>query len=294
VTGDEQLEAAGEGFDPRRLFDLTGSGVLVIGAGQGLGAATSRVLSAYGARVLCVDLDKGLAEAIAAEVGGVPWSGDVTDEAQALELVETATNELGGIDGMVDVVGGALFKPLAELTLEDWDGQFQRNLRHAFVLGREVGARQAASGGGSIVFISSIAAFYGGRLHAAYGASKAALLAWTKALAQEYGPAGVRVNAIAPGATSTPRNRRRWSEDPSVERETADATLLKRVGQDWHIGAAALYLTAPAGGNVTGQCLTVDGGTLALEPFLARGEGYERIAADSELGGADLSFRKAD
>ncbi len=144
--------------DILRSLDMNGRGYVVIGAGQGIGAATCRALAGLGARLLCVDNDRERGEAIARETGG-SWSGaDVTKRADVIRVFEQA-HDLFGQDlcGAADIVGMAKIGPLGALTDEDWDQQFDVVLRHVFLTIQIGGERLAARGGGSLAFVGSIA-----------------------------------------------------------------------------------------------------------------------------------------
>lgn len=256
--------------DYRALFDLQGRGFMVAGAGQGIGEAAARALHAFGARVLCIDRDAERAEEIARAIGGVPAQADITDEGEVLRLIDLAEHELGRLDGLVDVVGGARFVTIRELEVADWDQQFTGNLRHAYLLGRHVGIRLAGSGGGSMVFISSIAAEFGSRAHPAYSAAKLALNSWVKSLSEEFGPNGVRANAVAPGPTLTARMRSAWDDD-SIQ-EMAKPTVRGALGKPEEIACTVVFLASDAAGNITGQTILADGGVSVRDPIYGGGE----------------------
>ena len=154
---------------------LDGRGMVVLGAGQGIGAATAHALAQAGARVLCVDKEAGLAEQIAREVGGVPCTADVTRRDEMARIFATARETLGGVRGIVDIVGMAKLGPLSSFSDADYEWQFDVVLRHAF-LALQLGAPLVAqSGGGAITFVGSISGNACLPNEVVYGASKAAL-----------------------------------------------------------------------------------------------------------------------
>ena len=246
---------------------VDGRSYVVVGAGQGMGRQTCHALAQVGARkIVCVDIDEDRAKDIAEEIGiGVPWSGDVTTRAEAARLADFADRELGNIDGIVDIVGMARWASLLDMDDENWDWSFDMNLRHAFLLSQEFGRRMVKTGGGTMVFIASASGFSGAPMHAAYGAAKAALMAWIQSIAVELGPLGVRANAVAPGVIHTPRMEAAFTED---QRERNIAVVpLGRMGRPDDIAGAVLYLTSDLSSFVSGRTILVDGAVDAKFPY---------------------------
>ncbi len=246
---------------------VDGRSYVVVGAGQGMGRQTCHALAQVGARkIVCVDIDEERAKDIAEEIGiGVPWSGDVTTRAEAARLADFADQELGNIDGIVDIVGMARWASLLDMDDENWDWSFDMNLRHAFLLSQEFGRRMVKTGGGTMVFIASASGFSGAPMHAAYGAAKAALMAWIQSIAVELGPLGVRANAVAPGVILTPRMEAAFTED---QRERNIAVVpLGRMGRPDDIAGAVLYLTSDLSSFVSGRTILVDGAVDAKFPY---------------------------
>ena len=232
-----------------------------------MGRQTCHALAQVGARkIVCVDIDEDRAKDIAEEIGiGVPWSGDVTTRAEAARLADFADQELGNIDGIVDIVGMARWASLLDMDDENWDWSFDMNLRHAFLLSQEFGRRMVKTGGGTMVFIASASGFSGAPMHAAYGAAKAALMARIQSIAVELGPLGVRANAVAPGVILTPRMEAAFTED---QRERNIAVVpLGRMGRPDDIAGAVLYLTSDLSSFVSGRTILVDGAVDAKFPY---------------------------
>lgn len=263
VHDDETVDYGG-------LYRLDGQAFLVVGAGQGIGEASARMLHAMGARVLCVDRELERARRVAGSIGGPAAGGDITREEVVVELLDACERDLGGLDGIVDVVGGARFVPIPEMDADEWDLQFTGNLRHAYLLGRHGGMRMAARGAGVMVFVSSIAALTGSRAHPAYSATKAALVNWVMSLAEEFGPSGVRVNSVAPGATLTARMAQAWREEAIAG--MARPTSRGRLGKPEEIAATIAFLASPAAGNITGQTIVADGGAVTRDPVYGGGD----------------------
>jgi NAD(P)-dependent dehydrogenase (short-subunit alcohol dehydrogenase family) len=247
------------------LLRLDGRRFVVIGAGLGIGRQTAHALSGAGARVACVDVEADRAHAVASEVGGVAVVGDATQRADAQRVFDTATEALGGLEGVVDIVGMARFSALTAVDDDEWDWQFDIVLRHAYLAVQLGGRRLAAGSGGVMAFVASASGLTSAPHHAAYGAAKAALMSLVRSAAVELGPAGVRVNAVAPGVVWTPRIAAQRGE-PGRARNTAN-TPLRRVALPADIAAALLFLCSDLAAYVTGQTLVVDGGVGAKFPY---------------------------
>lgn len=243
--------------------------VLAGAGGGGIGEATAHTLHALGAKILCVDRDGAQAEKVARMVDGIPLAVDVTQEDEVIQAIETAIDGFGRLDGVVDIVGGGRFTRVPELGLDEWDAQFTYNLRHAYLIGRHAGMRLAESGSGSIVFVTSVAAFFGSGAMPAYSAAKLALVSWVRSLAEEFGPSGVRVNSVAPGATLTSRMNSMWSEQ--ARESMAEPTMLGRLGRPEEIAGPIAFLLSPAAGNITGQTILADGGASTRDPVYGNG-----------------------
>lgn len=240
------------------LLRLDGQGFIVLGAGQGMGRQTAHALAQVGARVFCVDLDALRAREVAEEVGGIAWTGDCTRRSEVEAMVAQAEQSLGRIAGFVDIIGLALWAGVLEMEDADWDRQFDVVLRHAYLVSQLAGRRMRDTGGGSMVFIASISGRTGAPRHAAYGAAKAALMAWVQSLALELGPLGIRANAVAPGSILTPRRAEAYTAEKKAE--AARLIPLGRRGNPSEIAAAVLFLCSPLASYVCGQTLVVDGG----------------------------------
>src|SRR5262245_8192532 len=209
------------------LLRLDGRGFVVVGAGQGIGRQTAHALAAAGARVVCADVERDRAATVATEVGGTPWAGDVRARDAVERLIADAGRALGRLDGVVDIVGEARFGPFLDCSDEDWEWSFQMVLRHAYLVA-QLAARAMADRRGVMVFVASVSGLTSAPRHAAYGAAKAGLMSLVRTVAVELGPAGVRVNAVAPGAVWTPRVAALLGEDGKM-RNAANAPL-RRIG----------------------------------------------------------------
>ena len=250
----------------RGLFDLTDRVALVSGATGGLGAATVEALASRGATVVVSDIDAAACEFQASVVRSqghhaLAASADMSDADSIASLVDWTASRCGRIDVLVcnaGVQGPA--GPIAETTDRDWKTVMDVNLRSAHLLAAHVAPGMAQRGEGSVILMSSIAGLRGNSAIGLYGLSKAALAQLARNLAVEWGPRGVRVNAISPGLIRTPLAGSLLGNEEFMRRRLA-ATPLRRVGEPAEIAGAVVFLASRAGGFVNGHNLVVDGGT---------------------------------
>lgn len=240
---------------------LDDRGIVVLGAGQGIGRQATHALASVGARVFCVDKDPGLAADVAKEVDGIAWSGDAIARDDAQRLFDDAEAEMGRVDGVVDIIGMAQYRSLVDLDDELWDWHHDIVLRHAFLAAQLGGRAMARTGGGTMVFVASVSGLQSAPMHSAYGAAKAGLMSLVRSAAVELGPRGIRVNAVAPGVVWTPRVSGYLGEEGKAR--NAENAPLRRVALPADIAAAILFLTSDLSSYVTGQTLVVDGGVTA-------------------------------
>ena len=239
------------------LARLDGRTMVVLGAGNGIGRQVSHALAQSGARVACVDREPGLAEFVAGEVGGLPLTADVTQRSE-VERVFAEAAAGGPIRGVIDIVGMPRLGALRNLDDADWRWQFDIVLTHAFLAVQIGGEAVARAGGGSLVFVGSLAGLATLPGQVAYGAAKAALHHLVAGAAREFGPRGVRINAVAPGFVHTPRLNSLVSQEQWTR---IDAQIpLGSAAQPAEIAAAILFLSSDLASHVTGHTLSVDGG----------------------------------
>lgn len=254
---------------PGRLR-LDGKGIVVIGAGQGIGRQATHALAQAGASCFCVDLDEDLATDIAKEVGGTAWAGDAIQRESSARLFADARDALGRIDGVVDIVGMARYAALAEVDDDNWNWHFDIVLRHAFLAMQHAAAAMKETGGGAMAFVASVSGITAAPMHAAYGAAKAGLIALVKSGAVEYGKDNIRINAVAPGMVWTPRVSAYIDE--AGKKRNEDNTPLRRVALPADIAGPLLFFMSDLAGYVTGQTLIVDGGVAAKFPYPMPGQ----------------------
>ncbi len=265
------------------MVDTTGLGLvgrrtLVVGAGSGIGRATAVLLGQFGARVALGDIDAERGAAVAKEIGSengtVPIVlGDVTEAAEADRVVNEAADALGGLDALINIVGMAAWGDLLSMTDATWSLELNRNLTQHLNVSRAAARRWIADGSpGRIAVVASVSGIYGAPNHGAYGAAKAGLMGLVRTMAQEWGPHGIRVNAVAPDMIATPRvlaayeGTGRDHGDDAV----ADGASIGRSGVPEEIAGPLVFLVSDLSSYMTGQSLVVDGGTMTAFPH-ARG-----------------------
>lgn len=250
------------------LFSLDGRVALVTGASSGLGESFARVLAGAGAKIALAARRGDRLVALAKELQdqgarALPIEVDVSDPAQVARAVEETETELGPLRILVNNAGVAKTAAALETSLEDWDSVIEVNLRGAWIMAQEAGRAMAAHGeGGSIINISSILGLNGTQGVPAYGASKAALINLTRALAAEWARHGIRVNALAPGYIETNLNK-------DFLASQAGEAIRKRIpqrrfGRLHDLDGPLLLLAGDAGGFMTGSVVVVDGGQSSI------------------------------
>jgi 3-oxoacyl-[acyl-carrier protein] reductase len=249
--------------------NLAGKTAFVTGGSKGIGAATCRLLAANGVKVAVVARGAETAEELANELrtGGadaVALVADCTDAASVDTARRSAEEQLGPVDLLVAFAGGfESFTPVAEMTLEEWRQVLEANLTSTFVTVRAFLPGMIERGNGSIVTMSSISARYLDKLtQAAYAASKAGVIMFTRHLAIEVGPHGIRANCVAPGTTMSERIERVMS-DEAIER-TRLLSPLQRLGEPDDTANATVFLLSDAASWLTGVTLDVNGGRVML------------------------------
>lgn len=248
-----------------QMFDLTDRPALVVGAASGIGRAGAKALAAFGARVVCADINVEGAEQTAAEIDADEGAGRASVRAldvTSSEDCRAAAQELSTTEILLITPAVNRRKPLIQTTDDDYEHVLGVNLMGTYRLLREFGATMANQGRGSIIAIASVRARSVERGQGLYGASKAGLVLMAQALAEELGDRGVRVNTIAPAGVETPLARQ-IRDDPGWYEAFETKPMIRRWAQPEEMGGAIVFLASDASSYVTGSMLAVDGGWLA-------------------------------
>jgi NAD(P)-dependent dehydrogenase (short-subunit alcohol dehydrogenase family) len=250
-----------------RLFGLSGKVAVVTGGASGIGLSAVELLAGAGAKVAVVDRNLDAAEQALAKAGadGVAVEADVAEEPAVERATDAVMQKFGRIDILVNCAGIAIRRPAVEVSLADWDKVLAVNMTGTFLFSRAVARHMiAAKQGGAIVQTASIMGLSGGGLYPniSYQTSKGAVVNMTRALAVEWAPHRIRVNAVAPTWVKTPFIAGLMEQPELIQRIEA-ITPLARLAEPEDVAAAILYLAGPGAGMVTGHTLFVDGGFLA-------------------------------
>ena len=253
---------------------------IVTGAGSGIGAATARLLAAEGASVTVADLDEARATAIAADIaaaGGIARAQavDVADPAGVQAMVDATVAAFGGLDVLHNnaaaIDQNALDQDVVTADLATWERVLAVNLTGPMLGCRFAIPAMIERGGGAIVNTASAAAFYGSRTLAAYGTSKAGVVALTRYVAAAYADRGIRCNAVAPGVVVDRAVQDADAAAPTPRLGTYVAGhLVGRLGYPEEIASAVAYLASDEAAFVTGECLRIDGGLTVPSPLHRR------------------------
>jgi NAD(P)-dependent dehydrogenase (short-subunit alcohol dehydrogenase family) len=239
----------------------------VTGAARGIGLAITRWFFQHGHRVAVIDNDAATLTAteatLRAELGEragdlLVIHGDVSDPAQVSAAVQRIEQTFGRLDALVNNAGVATFKPIGDTSFDEWRWVMATNLDGPFLCVQACAPLMLQGGGGAVVNIASISGLRASTLRVAYGTSKAALIHLTRQQAVEYGNAGIRVNAIAPGPVETEMAKK--VHTPAIRADYHDTIPLARYGSLEEIANAVGFLCSPQASYVNGQVLAVDGG----------------------------------
>jgi NAD(P)-dependent dehydrogenase (short-subunit alcohol dehydrogenase family) len=256
------------------VLGLTGKNALVVGGGFGMGRETALLLARVGANVAVADLDLARAQAVQAEVealGGkaTAIAGDVTRAEDARRVVDEAVAFFGRLEVVCNVVGLASWADLFGIDDDAWANQFAINLVHHANIGRAA-ARHMIDNKipGRMAFVASVSGLYGAPMHAAYGAAKAGLMALVRTMSQEWGPYGIRVNAVAPDLIATPRVKAGFDAQGITPAQVAarEGVSLGRMGEPFDIAGPLVFLVSDLSAFISGQTIISDGGTHAAFP----------------------------
>ena len=248
---------------------LEGKAAVITGASRGIGKYIARALAREGCDLaICARGADTLEETaddlrgIGVEVIAEPM--DITDDGAPAELIETAATRLGGVDILVNNVGGNRRKPFEELTDQDWEDLIELNFMSHVRCSREAIPHMREAGAGSIIFISSIfGREVGGTGLSLYNTTKSALISVSKIMAQELSGERIRVNCVAPGSIRFPGGSwdRRYKEDPEAMEAFIEENLpIGRFGHADEVADLVTFLSSERASLLTGTCINVDGG----------------------------------
>jgi NAD(P)-dependent dehydrogenase (short-subunit alcohol dehydrogenase family) len=245
-----------------QAFDLSEELVLITGGGTGLGFGMARCLLETGAKVVITGRRETVLQQAVEQLGDSACYRvhDVTDLKSSKEVVASIESEIGSVTTLINNAGHIIKKPLEETGHQEFDHLLETHVTGALALSQAVIPSMKAAGRGHILFIVSMAAFFGLPNIIAYTAAKSALRGMVRAMATELSPDGIRVNAIAPGWIWSELLQKTVEVDPARKQRVLSRTPMGRFGQAEDIGWAAVYLCSPAANFVTGVCLPVDGG----------------------------------
>ena len=254
---------------PGRMADRV---ALITGGGGGIGEATGQLFAEEGGRIALVDVDRAAVETaaggIAAAVPGaevLPLVADLAHEAEARRVVDETAKRFGALDCLINVAGVRVYTSLAEAEAKDWEHILGVNvLATAYCRKAALPLLRSAAGGGTIVNLSSVYGVMGRAGMGQYDTTKAAVLGFTRALAVEESPHGIRVNAVCPGGTITPFHIRaaaaKGVSEAELRAQRAGDNLLGRWAEPREVAYAILFLACDESSFITGSTLMVDAG----------------------------------
>ncbi len=249
-------------------FDLTGKIALMTGASKGMGRSMATALAAHGAKVMISSRKQGQLDTAAAEINeeigaervyGFAANAGRKEELQA--LVDKTHEVIGEVDILVGNAGvNVFYGNISEIPDESYEKIMKTNVQANLWLARMVSPDMIKKGSGSMMFTASVGAFKPSLTLGLYGTSKLALIGLVRNLAMEFGPHGIRANAICPGVVKTDFAKALWDNPEAEERAKSDIPL-RRLGEPDDFGGLAVFLASNASSYMTGQALTVCGGT---------------------------------
>ena len=273
---------------------LDGRAAIVTGGAQGIGGSCARRLAKEGARVLIADIDEAAAEANVAGIralGGTAESinADLGRHADIKLMVDRAAELWGRLDILVNNAytpkHGSGAEGALEVTEEDWDWGMSLLVKAIFLAAKYAVPEMQKTGTGSIINVSSVHGLLAAPGKMVYEVGKSAVIGMTRQMATDFGPLGIRVNAVCPGHIVTERIRAGWDENPSGERFFQDQYPLRKLGKPEDIANAVVFLSSDEAAFITGHSLVVDGGlTVQLqEDFGVRQARYILDHPDTRL-----------
>lgn len=259
---------------------------VVTGAASGIGAAIATELARAGAHVALLDRDgdavDGLARTLTAAGGtAVGLACDVADEAAVQAAAQRVHDTLGPCAGLVNNAGVLRSSPLETVSLDAWNQVLAVNLTGYLLCARSFAPQMRAQGGGSIVHTASISGLNPQTGSGAYSASKAGVLLLSRQMAAEWGPQGIRSNAVCPGMIRTALSAK-FYEEPGFEQRRAEVTASRRIGEPIDIANPVLFLLSDRASYMSGAEMLVDGGMDTMLMDLVPRPGFNQSAATTE------------
>ncbi len=247
------------------MFDLTGKIAIVTGGNGGIGLGMAQGLACAGAHVVIVgrDASKSAAAVSAMSAEGLKADAveaDVTDESAVQAMIEEVLRRHGRLHILVNNAGINIRKPAHDMTLQEWTSVMDTNLTSAFICSRAAHAPMKAAGGGKVINIGSMLSIFGAPYAPAYGASKGAVVQFTRSIATAWAADNIQCNAVLPGWIDTQLTRKARSDVPGLNERVLGRTPAGRWGAPADLAGIAVFLASSASDFVTGTAIPVDGG----------------------------------
>ena len=245
--------------------EFSGKVALITGAGAGIGRAIAEEWAARGGHAVVTDIDESAAKQVAAAIGAraLALRLDVKDREAMREAVAASVRFGGGLDALFNVAGINIPRNVEEMEEEDWYAVLDTNLTSIYRACRFAIPEMRKRGGGAIVNVASVAGILAENRCGAYSASKGGVMLLTRNLAMDFAKDNIRVNAVCPGSTRTPRLEKYWRKSPTGKSEIAVLAPMRRSAEPEEIAKPAIFLASSDASYITGAALVVDGGLSA-------------------------------
>jgi meso-butanediol dehydrogenase / (S,S)-butanediol dehydrogenase / diacetyl reductase len=249
------------------MMRLQDKRAVVTGGASGIGSATATFFARQGARVVIADIDRQKGEDVVRAIRDADGTADfiqadVTEEEAVTEFVTRVDELLGGIDVWMNNAGASLTEGILEIEPDEWKADLSLNLTSHFLCTRRVLPVMIRCGGGSLINISSVNGLWAmGEF--SYSSAKAGLISFTKNVAVNYGPQGIRANVICPGTIETERVSAYWDQKTGAREKLVKWYPVGRLGQPEDVAHMAVFLASDESSFITGSTMVVDGGLLA-------------------------------